>query len=466
MTYSYRKRLFIIFTIIFFITVPVIVLYAQGYRVDFQNKKLVKTGGIDLNLATLDTKIYLDDKLKRETSFLFRNAIFRNIIPKTYNVRIEKENYIPWEKNVLVESEQVTRFPSIRLFPQTLLEFTVAKNVERVFISPNSKYSLIQQTPTAPETKKQVILMNLENSSLSPVFDLNENETIVSVEWNKKSTVSSIKTERRVFLVSIDDVRSPKNWTNFLSVNLPEAFGVNSKIVPTNSPNAMFVVRPGVNAKLNVAYLDIESGVVNSNLLQQIISLDILDNDIFYLDDGGLVHKLNVSENNNVELSPTAIAKPQVLESKVRVRNDGGALLVINNKDLFLWQKDSHLQRIGSDIKDARWNGGEEKLIYWNTNKVYVYWLKTVFGPPQRFVADREIIEVDNIKNAYWAFGSENYLAIETTGPLVMASTDYRDTRQVVSYDLQRDTDLFSLNLNQESIYVIVNNDLVRLTYK
>ena len=468
MTYSTRKRLFIAFTIVFFFSVPILVFYTQGYRIDLQNKKLVKTGGLDLNINTLDAMVYLDNKLKRETNFIFRNAIFRNIIPKIYNIRVEKENYIPWEKNIIVEAEQVTKFMDIKLFPQTLSKFAITNNVEKIFMSQDNRYAVIESrtTENATNAKRQILLFDLENLSQTTLFDLSISESLQDVVWNKQSNLFSIKTERKTYVVSITGSTSSKDWTNFLSTNLPAAFNKNNKIVPANSINSIFVVQKELNNTLSVHYLDIDKKLVKTYTLQNIIALDILSTDIFYLQKDGMLQKLNTAEIQTTELSPTAIVKPSISNSKLVARADGEALLVITNNDLFLRQKDTPLEKIGSDVKEAAWGLRNEKLIYWNTNKAYVYWLKKVFGTPQRLPADREIIEIENIKKIYWAEKSEQYLGIETSGGISFASVDPRDKRQVVNYDIQKNEDILTINLNQESIYVIINGDLVGFSYK
>ena len=467
MTYSTRKRLFIAFTIVFFISVPLLVLYTQGYRTDFQNKKLVKTGGLDISIDTLDTTVYLDNKLKKETNFIFRNAVFRNIIPKVYSIHIEKDGYIPWEKNVSVEEEQVTKFVNIKLFPQSLSEFTILKNAEKVFVSTDSRYAVTQTTAETDNAvaKKQVLLVNLETLSKVAIIDLYTNESVQDVEWDSSSNTFSVKTERKVYLFSTLNSSSLKDWTTFLSTNFPAPFNKNNKIIPASSVNSVFVVQKELNDTLSVHYLDIEKKLINRYVLQNVIALDVLDTDIFYLDKNGLLQKL-AAEFQTTELSPTAIAKPNTSGSKLLARSDGEALLVITNNNLFLWQKDKPLEKIGSDVKGAMWWLGDEKLVYWNTNKAYVYWLKKVFGTPQRLPADREIVEINDIKNIYWATESEQYLGIETAGQIVFASIDPRDTRQVETYDMQKTNGSLTVNLNQKNIYVTINSDFVGFNYK
>lgn len=90
-----------------------VVLYARGYRVGFGEgtPQLAKTG--ILNTASLPTgaQVYVNDHLTTATN----NSI--NLTPGQYTVKIAKEGYNDWQKNVQILQEVVTNANAL-LFPK------------------------------------------------------------------------------------------------------------------------------------------------------------------------------------------------------------------------------------------------------------------------------------------------------------------------------------------------------------
>jgi len=102
-----RKRTFLLgLFAAFIIIIPVLILYSSGYRVS-SKLKLVKTGGIYLANDELDAYVKINGKEKKRADFLERSMLVRNLRPATYNVRVEKNGYRVWEKNVTVQEHMV-----------------------------------------------------------------------------------------------------------------------------------------------------------------------------------------------------------------------------------------------------------------------------------------------------------------------------------------------------------------------
>lgn len=106
---STRRRNAYLFlgTIAFVVLIPVLILYSQGYRLN-DAFSLEKTGGIYVRSDVADTAIYVDGTLTEETGLLLRNSFIQDIIPGTYDVRVQKNGYRPWSKKVVVEENLVT----------------------------------------------------------------------------------------------------------------------------------------------------------------------------------------------------------------------------------------------------------------------------------------------------------------------------------------------------------------------
>lgn len=91
----------------FFAMVPIVIAYALGYRFD-DSWRLRKTGGLYVTSDISGSKIYLDNKLVKTTNLFQGGAFIDNLTPGNYMISVSKENYLPWEKKLNVESQLVS----------------------------------------------------------------------------------------------------------------------------------------------------------------------------------------------------------------------------------------------------------------------------------------------------------------------------------------------------------------------
>lgn len=117
------SRRFLI-TLITLLTIGVVasgaILLAKGYTFSPKEKRIVGTGIISVSSEPDSASVYIDGHLTTAT-----NATVSSLAPKTYSVKIIKEGFIPWEKQVsvregLVTELKVTLFPAIpTIYPLT-----------------------------------------------------------------------------------------------------------------------------------------------------------------------------------------------------------------------------------------------------------------------------------------------------------------------------------------------------------
>jgi hypothetical protein len=120
MTKKTRLALFLISLFLFFLLGTISIVYSQGYRFDFQTKRIVQTGGIYLKVRPGPANVFIDGKLKGKTDFFFSTIFIKNLLPGKHKIRVEKENAFPWEKNLEVKEKEVTETKNIVLIPRDL----------------------------------------------------------------------------------------------------------------------------------------------------------------------------------------------------------------------------------------------------------------------------------------------------------------------------------------------------------
>lgn len=89
------------------------VLLVQGYTFDAKSKKVVQTGVLVVNSVPNGAQIYIDGHYQNVT-----NTSISFLPAKKYNIRLTKEGYIPWEKEMTIDNQIISEIEAI-MWPAT-----------------------------------------------------------------------------------------------------------------------------------------------------------------------------------------------------------------------------------------------------------------------------------------------------------------------------------------------------------
>lgn len=121
MTSRKRRLLFYGFFILFLIIGFGVVAFSFGWRIDFENFGIKKTGGISVRTQPRGVIIKINDKVYPDKSGLIQSeTVITNLLPKSYHLKIEKLGYHSYEKDLNVEPSLVARVLNILLIPQKI----------------------------------------------------------------------------------------------------------------------------------------------------------------------------------------------------------------------------------------------------------------------------------------------------------------------------------------------------------
>src|SRR3989344_2039740 len=130
---SIKKRRFylIVFALLFLIVIPLLILYATGYRFT-DTLNLIRTGGIFVSVPESGSEAYIDNFLVKQGGIFQRNIFIQNLKPGLHDVKVVKNGFQSWSKQLQVFPQTVTEAHSF-LLPEelTLVEIPVFM-VERV----------------------------------------------------------------------------------------------------------------------------------------------------------------------------------------------------------------------------------------------------------------------------------------------------------------------------------------------
>ncbi len=216
-----RKRFLVtILTLMAIVAIALVaVFFVKGYRVSPKTGTIAGTGILSVNSLPDQASVYLDGHLTAVT-----NGPINSLGPKTYDVRIIKEGYIPWEKKIeikegLVTEVEATLFRTIpSVYPLTYsgsAKLTVSPDKQKIsYVIP------VSGDATSPVLKKSGIwVWQMANERGLNIGRGNDNRQIVMADgidytkanfrWSPDSTQLLISMPDRYLLADIDRLNYP-----------------------------------------------------------------------------------------------------------------------------------------------------------------------------------------------------------------------------------------------------------------
>lgn len=113
---------------------PIVLSYALGYKIDYHGLRIYKTGILYVESLPAGASIYLSGKMLGDVT----PAQIEELRPGIYKVEVRRDGFYPWEKEIVVRPNMVTRADRIVLFPiaqemkvvseRAIADFAVAGN--------------------------------------------------------------------------------------------------------------------------------------------------------------------------------------------------------------------------------------------------------------------------------------------------------------------------------------------------
>lgn len=154
LSYKRRQRLFLLLVFVFLVSLPMMIFYTTGYRLNFDNEDstIVTTGGVYITTDNLEVDVYLDTEKVKEPR-LFRSAYYiQNIDVGTHRVVVQRPDLQTWVKDLPVD-------------PYIVIE-AVAFNMPVVpQVRPITEYSSVDSLPVFTETASTTVLFPKASST-------------------------------------------------------------------------------------------------------------------------------------------------------------------------------------------------------------------------------------------------------------------------------------------------------------
>ena len=343
MKLKHRLVIIGILLVVFAIITPVTILLTRGYRYDFSNHRLVKTGALIVKTLPRGAKIFLNDKLYGSTP-----DTIRFLIPGEYKVLLKKAGYKPWEKTLSILPEQVVfahpKDKKITLFlEQPKLERISTGTIDFIYTSNHLVYWYATSTVNFfdNETKKEI----------RTNFPYKEPQKI-GIEVAADGVWAFLQNQYQDFLINLEDNQAYD--ITFVPGRIIKAASLNSREVLL------------LTDKANLYKLNPKSKTLT--LLREEVASFQFSKDRLYYVQAGLLYAADPNGSSEELLAEFPVKNFHNFQI---IPTDGSFIFVIADGNLYFIAEE--LKLLDQNITNASWNEEAEQLLYFNLSGIWLF---------------------------------------------------------------------------------------------
>lgn len=455
-----KKLLFFSICLFFAVITPAIIFYCLGYRFDFENRTIVKTGGLFFKVSPPGVTIYLDQKLYKKTNFFFENAFLSGLLPDDYEITIKKNDYHPWSKILTVEEEKVTEAKNIFLFPKNPEFANLAKEINGFFPSPNGKNIIFKI-----ESKKGWVLNSFDIQTQKETEILNEQElqvleakesglpaqkiaeiNFLNLSWSpdsrkillevkikgeKQYLVAGAAPETNLFVL---DVEKNMKKVSFNPNNSEELFFIATEIESekeSEKKDKESEIKKQVLFRLKGDGQWVMLNISAPSFEQNIISYAVINDNILWLTDTGFLYKGRLIINSDkIDLLEILNLKPLNIQKEANyqvIAKNLSQILLKENEALYYLNPESHLfERIFDSGKKVEFSDDTKKIAVNTGNQIWLFYLTRELEQPSRKIEDKILLAgfPQTITNLFWL--NNNYIIFQIENSIQISEIDNR----------------------------------------
>jgi hypothetical protein len=439
MTKKIRLTILVFCVVCFFIIAPYIILYSLGYRVDFENKKIVATGGIYIRTFPTAEQIIIDSKISQKPG-MFNNSIFiQSLLPKDHTILIKKSGYYDYYKTLDVLEKEVTKLENILLIKNNVAFLAIDNNVDYFSLAPNNKNILATNTDAKGIKIKY---FSLTNTTAPSETLLKQSGKISNIKWSDDSILAiiTLQTPNTTLYFLFDSLKQTQTVTQ---IPLLDKNSQQISFNPQNSQEIFFI-------KNKILYL------LNNNKTTTVVSnvaTYAIDNgNIIWFPIGGPLYKSDHSGKLLETMSPTLPASTVNAYNKILA--GAGQIFAIYNGNLFLLDQNNKLfKSISKDIMatDMKISPNGQGLLYCSDSKIFYYDILTT---------ESDVLFLDNsnkITDCFWL--NNDYVIFKSGNKIIISEIDHRGN--INNFTLPQTANKIFFNSQDNKLYILTEKILL-----
>lgn len=407
-----RRTLFFLFTLIYVIFCPLIILYSLGIIFNPDTQTIEKTGIIYLSSIPPDADVYVNAKhFPQKTP-----AVIRNLAPGDYRIKLTHKNYENWEKILGVQQQKAANVEDILLIPKDWPEQKIPVFFERLIPFKDHPFFLLQNGPLVKDLyiyrekiMEQHILLEKNISPLMKKESPFNEDIIIRIYSMESSPYLLLETTHNQKLVYL--------WVNLKES--PAAWRDITPLILKNPDKILWEKRNGTDLYLlsqdKLSYINLDQETVHSDIMSEVKNLALLNNELYVLtlDNDFLLVRLN-------EDNPRVLVESQQLKEKLFSSYQNLDITVLPENLIVLLSKEGALLLnrlpylfVQDGVKGFNFDPLYRRLLFWTDSRIGYIDLKTsqedsLFeqGPLLVWLE----VQGKNIKQAFWANKGANII--------------------------------------------------------
>jgi len=481
MTKKTKTTLFFSLVAIFIIIAPLLILYSQGYRFDFQKGKIIRTGGLFLKISPSGSNVYIDHRLTKKTNFVFDSVFLNNLLPKKYHILVKKDGYYSWNKTLEIEEAKVTEAKNIVLFKKDITPSLVAENIDDFFVSPSKKDIILKKKT---ENGWELYLFNLENQNKELLLKSSDfylfsqskkpalGASLVEIIWSSDSKKILLNVEidklEKFFIFDL----SRKN--NFAQLSIGKNKIIKAFFNPKNSEEIIFLekaLKQKVVAKTELILFDkdLREQEIDTKSLGDYNILDIANTSsyVFWLSESGFVYK-GIIENNKLKILEVLNLKPINIspwdEYKLKIQPNENIFLLVNKTLFYLDPFTHNFKWVLDNVENIKLSLDSKILGILTNNQIWLFWLKDDYQQPQRMTYDKLPLLTSNQKlnDLFWF--DLYHIIFTTPNSVKITEIDNRSNLNVVDIVQLNEPEIF-WNFSLKKLLILSKNNLFEIKF-
>jgi hypothetical protein len=350
-TLSVRRGILVFFIATFFIITPIITMYTKGYRYDWENKKLISVGAINIDLEPKNATVYIDDILQKSGIPLR----LKDKMPGKYNIRITADGYFDWQKNIDIKNQQTVYIKDIAMIKKNEPQILVTGKIENATLS-KTKNFLAYVVKNGD--KKQVWIRNMKDGVAS-----------VAVEYTTTDAINITFATKNNWL-AVSNEMSPYNILNLIN-----AENFNNKI------DLMEKIKyPIIKYEWNE---DAEPELFFSTALkimsiypldEQMITLGENKYEDWYMETGKLWTIEKNTSTQNIRIMEDALGNNKIFieENQLKKNEQEVELLAVKDQHILLKKRDEDKMIFLN--QEQRYDFAGQKFLISDYNEWWIFW--------------------------------------------------------------------------------------------
>ncbi len=385
MTKRTRTVLFLFLGTVFCVAAPAIILYSQGYRLNFQEKWFSKVGAFYFQVTPPRAEVFINEKSMGQTARVLGSMLTKNFSPGSYYVRIQKEGYHSWSKQLEITEKQVTEAKHVVLLPQNPVFVTLAEDVQTVWFSPSKTEAIVQKSN--PQNTWTLSLWDIEKNVEYPLYQSPRSQDQIweiGWAWDSQALLLRITSQEQVqnFIQVIDRNLLARQKTSAESLQIASQLRVSLEQLtiadthisfsPFQQNQILFLASQGNS--FHVMQYDYLQQQLLTPLAQGVITFYATNDQVFWLDKGGNLWQKQSNETQALTLNK--IPLELLPETLYAIHEFGNEFFLQENQTLYLLNKQNQkFEELFSSVKEIILSPDGKKLALSDGKEIWLYFL-------------------------------------------------------------------------------------------